>query len=167
AGLALTNAKLDKFGRTVLNRVFRSGGDEVVLGAGITDPAMCDQTCSQVYILDGQPARFSPDWTLSIDATYEFNLGNAGTLVPGVLLYHSDEYKTTNIPYFFTHQDAYTTIDLRATWHNADDTLSVQGFVLNATDETVQIGSDQFSQGRIVADFNNPLIWGVRVAYNF
>ena len=167
AGLALTNAKLDKFGRTVLNRVFRSGGDDVVLGAGITDPAMCDQTCSQVYVLDGQPARFSPDWTLSIDATYEFNLGNAGTLVPGVLLYHSDDYKTTNIPYFFTHQDAYTTIDLRTTWYNADDTLSVQGFVLNASDETVQIGSDQFSQGRVVADFNNPRIWGVRVAYNF
>ena len=167
AGLALTNAKLDKFGRTVLNRVFRSGGDDVVLGAGITDPAMCDQTCSQVYILDGQSARFSPDWTLSVDASYEFNLGNSGTLVPGVLLYHSDDYTTTNIPYFFTHQDAYTTIDLRATWYNAADTLSVQGFVLNASDETVQIGSDQFSQGRVVADFNSPRIWGVRVAYNF
>ena len=167
AGLALTDAKLDEFGRTVLNRVFRSGGDEVVLGAGITDPAMCDQTCSQVYILDGQKARFSPSWTATVDATYTFDLGDMGTLVPGILIYHSDNYKTTNIPYFFTRQSAYTTYDLRVTWNASDSPLSAQAFILNASDETVQIGSDQFSQGRVVADYNNPRIWGVRLNYNF
>ncbi len=167
AGLALTDAELDSFGRSVLNRVFRAGGDDVVLGANITDPADCDQTCSQVYILDGLPARFSPDWTLSVDATYEFDLGEAGRLVPGILMYHSDDYKTTNIPYFFAFQDAYTTYDLRATWFAADMPISVQAFVLNATDEIVQIGSDQFSQGRAIADFNNPRTWGIRLSYNF
>ncbi len=163
AGFSLNDSELDKFGRSVLNRVFRDGGDQEI---GTADP--CDQTCSQVYVLDGQPARFSPDWTLSVDASYDFDLGGAGSLVPGIFVYHSDDYKTTNIPYFFSFQDAYTTVDLRATWYAPDDRpISVQAFVLNATDETVQIGSDQFSQGRAIADFNNPRTWGIRLAYNF
>lgn len=166
-GLALTDAELDEFGRTVLNRVFRAGGDDVVLGAGITDAANCDETCSQVYVLDGQPARFSPDYTLSINATYEFDLGEMGRIVPGVLIYHSDDYSTTNVPYFFAQQDAYTTVDLRATWYAENQPISIQAFVLNATDEEVQVGSDQFSQGRVVSDYNSPRIWGARLSYNF
>jgi len=161
AGLALNDSELKDFERGVLNRVFHDGGD-VELG---TQP--CDQTCSQLYILDGQDARFSPDYTLSIDASYEFDMGEYGTLVPGVYLYMSDDYKTTNIPYFFTKQDSYETWDVRATWYLENLPLSVQAFVLNASDETVQVGGDQFSQGRAVADFNNPRTWGVRLAYNF
>jgi iron complex outermembrane receptor protein len=145
----------------VLNRVFHSGGDVEI---GTVDP--CDQTCSQVYYLDGKDARFSPDYTLSVNATYEFELAG-GSLVPGVYMYHSDEYKTTNIEYFFTRQDAYTTWDLRATWTSESSPLSIQAYVLNATDEIVQVGGDQFSQGRAVADFNNPRTWGVRLGYNF
>lgn len=167
AGISLLDAKLDNFGRSVLNRVFRSGGDDVVLGAGITDPADCDQTCSQVYRLDGEDARFSPDYTIQVDASYRFDLGALGTLTPGIYVYASDDYKTTNIPYFFTQQDSYVTYDLRATWEAANMPLSAQAFVLNAGDETYQVGGDQFSQGRAVADFNNPRMWGVRLSYNF
>ena len=167
AGISLLDSTLDKFGRSVLNRVFRSGGDDIVLGDGITDPADCDQTCAQVYRLNGQDARFSPDYTVQIDANYTFDMGEAGTLIPGIYLYASDDYKTTNIPYFFTHQDSYVAYDLRATWYSADSPLSVQGFILNASDETYQVGGDQYSQGRAVADFNNPRTWGVRVSYNF
>ena len=159
-GLALSSTELTRFERGILNRVFHSGGDEE-LG---TQP--CDQNCSQLYILDGKDARFSPDYTLSLDASYEFSMAG-GRMVPGVFLYHSDNYKTTNVEYFFTKQKAYTTMDLRATWYSDSTPLSVQGYVLNATDETVQVGGDQFSQGRAVADFNSPRTWGVRLAYNF
>ncbi len=167
AGLSLLDATLDKFGRSVLNRVFRDGGDDVILGAGIPDEASCDHTCSQVYRLNGQDARFSPDYTLQVDASYRFEMGSAGTLTPGIYLYASDDYKTTNIPYFFTQQDSYVTYDLRATWRAADMPLTAQLFILNAGDETYQIGGDQYSQGRAVADFNNPRTWGIRLSYNF
>ena len=167
AGLSLLDATLDKFGRSVLNRVFRDGGDDIQLGSGITDPANCDQTCSQIYRLDGEDARFSPDYTFQLDASYRFDMGGAGTLTPGIYLYASDDYKTTNIPYFFTQQDSYVTYDLRATWEAADMPIAVQGFILNAGDETYQVGGDQFSEGRAVADFNNPRTWGIRVSYNF
>ena len=161
AGLALQKSQLMDFGRSVLNRVFQDGGD---LEIG-TRP--CDQNCSQVYILDGKDARFAPDYTLSVDATYEFQMGERGRFIPGIYLSHSDNYKTTNIEYFFTKQDSYTTVDLRATWYSDSMPLTVQGFILNATDEIVQVGGDQYSQGRAVADFNNPRTWGVRLAYNF
>ncbi len=162
AGLALNDSELDEFGRSVLNRVFRSGGDQQIV---TVDP--CDHTCSQVYILDGKKARFSPSYTLALDVSYLFDLGNVGQIEPGVYLYRSDNYKTTNIEYFFTRQDAYLTLDLRATWRSAEMPLTLQAYVLNATDKTVQIGGDQYSQGRAVADFNNPRTWGVRVAWDF
>ena len=161
AGVALNDSELKNFGRSVLNRVFHSGGDQEI---GTATP--CDQTCSQVYVLDGKDARFSPDITVSLDASYRYDMFG-GSFVPGVFLYHSSEYKTTNIEYFFTHQASYVTADLRASWYSDDSPFSVQAFVLNATDRIVQVGGDQFSQGRAVADFNNPRTWGIRLGYNF
>jgi iron complex outermembrane receptor protein len=163
SGFAYNDSELKEFSRTVLNRVFRDGGDFEI---GTDEPHGSGN--SQVYILDGQEARFSPDWTLYVDASYVFDMGSAGQLVPGVYIYHSDDYKTTNIPYFFSFQDAYTTLDLRLTWRQANGgNWSVQGFITNATDEVVQIGSDQFSEGRAIADFNKPRTWGVTARYNF
>jgi hypothetical protein len=146
----------------VSNRVFRAGGDQEI-GSG--PPG--DSGNSQVYILDGQAARFSPDWTLAVDASYTFELGSKGRLVPGVYLYASDDYKTTNIPYFFTQQDSFMTTDVRLTWYQDQGPWSVQGYVTNLTDEVVQVGGDQYSEGRAVADFNRPRMWGVTARYNF
>jgi iron complex outermembrane receptor protein len=162
AALSLLDAELDDFSRTVSNRVFRAGGDEEI-GSG--PPG--DSNNSQVYYLSGQAARFSPDWTLAVDASYAFDLGGMGRLVPGVYIYASDSYKTTNVPYFFTYQSSYTTVDLRMTWYQSQGPWSAQAYMTNATDETIQIGGDQFSEGRAVADFNAPRRWGVAVRYNF
>jgi iron complex outermembrane receptor protein len=162
SGLGLNDSELKDFSRSVLNRVFRDGGDYEI---GPGEPHSPEN--SQVYELSGQDARFSPDWTLYVDASYTFFGGRMGDWIPGVYIYHSDDYKTTNIPYFFSHQDAYTTLDFRLTWRQDQGPWSVRAYVNNATDETVQIGSDQFSEGRAVADFNRPRTYGVRVSYNF
>lgn len=162
SGFGYTDTELKDFSRTVLNRVFRAGGD-FEIGSG--PPG--DPNNSQVFILDGKDARFSPSWTFYLDTSYTIDMGGRGRLVPGMYLYASDDYKTTNIEYFFTHQDSYATLDLRLTWHQDQGPWSVRGFVSNATDETVQVGSDQFSEGRAVADFNRPRTYGVSVRYNF
>jgi len=162
SGLAFNNSELKDFSRTVLNRVFRDGGDFEI---GTEEPH--SSANSQVYILDGDDARFSPDWTLFVDAAYTYEMGSKGRLVPGAYIYYSDDYKTTNIPYFFSFQDSYTTVDLRLTWYQDNGNWSVRGYVNNATDEVVQVGSDQFSEGRAIADFNRPRTWGVTVRYNF
>jgi hypothetical protein len=162
SGLGINDSELKDFSRTVLNRVFRDGGDFEIGNGPVGDSGN-----SQVYILDGQRARFSPEWTFFLDMAYTFEMGSWGRLVPGFYFYASDDYKTTNIPYFFSHQDQYATLDLRLTWHADRGPWSVQAFVKNATNETVQVGSDQFSEGRAIADFNNPRIWGVSARYNF
>ena len=69
AGLALNNSELKNFGRSVLNRVFNAGGDQEI---GTAVP--CDESCSQVYVLDGKDARFSPAYTLAVNATYDIEL---------------------------------------------------------------------------------------------
>jgi iron complex outermembrane receptor protein len=162
AGLSWNDAELKDFSRTVSNRVFRAGGDAEI-GSG--PPG--DANNSQVYYLDGLQARFSPDWTAAVDVTYTFDLDDLGSLVPGAYIYASDGYKTTNIPYFFSFQDSYATVDLRLNWYQAQGPWSAQLFVTNATDETVQVGSDQFSEGRAIADFNKPRQYGVSIRYNF
>jgi iron complex outermembrane receptor protein len=167
AGFSLADATLGTFSRTVLNRVFRDGGDFEIRDPLLPVGAPCAQTCSQLYVLDGKEAAFAPDYTLSLDVSYDIELGNAGRLVPGIYLYYTDDYKTTNVEYFFTKQDAAASLDLRATWYSKSMPLSVQAFIKNVTDETIQVGGDQFSQGRAVADFNDPRAWGIRMSYNF
>ena len=167
AGLSLNDSELENFNQSILNRIFRDGGDAELRPGSLPPGAPCDQNCSQIYYLDGKTARFSPDYTFALDVSYEFGLGDWGRLVPGIYVYSSGDYKTTNIEYFFTQQDAYTSVDLRATWYAQDWPLSVQAFMLNATDEEYLIGGDQFSQGRAIADFSDPRTWGVRVAWNF
>lgn len=162
SGVSWNDSELKDFSRTVLNRVFRDGGDFEIGNGPVGDSGN-----SQVYILDGQTPRFSPSWTFFTDVAYTFDMGSRGRLVPGMYFYASEEYKTTNIPYFFSRQGAYATLDLRMTWHQAQGPLSVRLYVNNVTDKTVQIGSDQFSEGRAIADFNRPLTWGVSARYNF
>jgi iron complex outermembrane receptor protein len=162
ASLALNDSELKDFSRSVSNRVFRAGGDAEIGG---NPPG--DSGNSQIYYLDGKPARFSPDYTLSVDASYRFDLGARGTITPGINFYASDKYQTTNIPYFFTRQDSYTLTDARITWEQADGPWTVRAYITNLGDEIVQVGGDQFSEGRAVADFNRPRSYGVTARYNF
>jgi iron complex outermembrane receptor protein len=167
AGLALQDTELDNFSQGILNRIFRDGGDAEIRPASLPANQPCNQTCTQVYYLDGKDARFSPDYTLALDVSYEFQLGEMGRIVPGMYLYNSGSYKTTNIEYFFTQQSAYTSLDLRATWYASKWPVAVQAYVLNATDEEYLIGGDQFSQGRAIADYSDPRMWGIRLSWNF
>jgi iron complex outermembrane receptor protein len=153
AGLSIDRSELGDF--TEQESRFQEGGDST------------DSNGNRYYILDGQDARFSPDYTLTVGATYDFDLGSMGTIVPGAFIYHSDDYKTQNVPYFFAYQDAFTTVDLRVTWYMADHPLSVQAFMRNATDETYLTETTVFSASRAMADYSIPRTWGVRVGYNF
>jgi iron complex outermembrane receptor protein len=119
------------------------------------------------FDLEGDETPFSPEYTMNLGVSYQFALGNMGSLVPGIFVYYSDDYRTFSAPYAWAQQDSYTTVDLSATWYSPSDGFSVQAFVNNATDEDVITGSDSYSGNRAVVDFNNPRVWGVRAAYNF
>ena len=119
------------------------------------------------FDLNGQDTPFSPDFTINLGLTYQWELSNGSHLVPGLFVYYSDDYRTFSAPYAWAHQGSYTTLDLFATWYSPSDKFSIQGFVNNATNEDVITGSDSFSGARAVVDFNDPRQWGFRFAYNF
>lgn len=119
------------------------------------------------FNLDGQDTPFSPDFTMNFGLTYQGELDNGAHLVPGIFVYYSDDYSTFSAPYAWAHQDAYTTIDLFATWYSPTDIFSIQAFINNLTDKDVITGSDSFSGARAVVDFNDPRTYGIRFAYNF
>ncbi len=153
AGLALDDSELDKFSEGESR--FSEGGD-------ITDAGG-----NRAYILDGKKPRFSPDYTLNLGLSYDMDLGEAGMLTPGAFIYHTDDYKTQNVEYFFAEQDSYTTVDLRVTWVDVNQQWNVQGYVKNATDEEYLTETTVFSGARAFGDYGNPRTYGVRLGYNF
>lgn len=152
-GLSLDDSELQDF--TEGESRFSEGGDATD-GAG-----------NRFYILDGAKPRFTPDYTLSFGITYDVNLGDKGTLVPGAYLYHTDDYKTQNVEYFFAQQDAYTTIDLRLSWMPGDGAFSAMAYVKNLTEEEYLTETTVFSGARAFADFAVPRTYGIRLGYQF
>ncbi|RMA78784.1 TonB-dependent receptor [Umboniibacter marinipuniceus] len=153
AGVSFDFSELDEFSEQ------ESRFDE----GGTLDPVSGDR----FHYLQGKDARFSPDYTIALGASYSIPMGSMGELVPGAFLYHSADYKTQNVEYFFAKQEAYTTLDLRATWYTPLDDVSVQAYAKNVTEEVYLTETTVFSRGRAMGDYNAPRTFGVRVAYNF
>lgn len=142
---------------------YRPGGHRGDWLRSDTDEVIATPT----YDLSGKEASFSPAYIVNIDASYLFDLGGLGALIPGATLYHQADFKTMNHEYGFAEQDGYTTIDLRATWITPIENLEVKAYVNNATDEVYKVSQNAFSGGRIMADYGRQRMWGVRVGYNF
>jgi iron complex outermembrane receptor protein len=152
AGLSVDDSSFDNF--AVPESRFAEGGDIEIEG-------------SRFHVLDGKSTRFAPDFTLTLDASWDIGLDNGSSISPGILMYHSDDYKTHNVGYFFSFQDAYTTFDARLIWRSADSPLSVQAYVKNLTEEDVVTETTVFSGNRAMVDYNAPRTYGVRVGWNF
>ncbi|KUJ84491.1 MULTISPECIES: TonB-dependent receptor [Microbulbifer] len=174
AGLVLDDTTLDEYALTESRffegpyneeggyypvRVGRSGW----FADGDTDRPVAPPT----YILDGKEAAFSPGYIVNLDVAYMVDLGDMGTLTPGITLYHQADYKTMNEDFPFSRQDGYTTVDLRATWETPVENLAVKAYVNNATDELYKVSQNVFSNGRIMADYGRQRTAGIRVGYNF
>jgi len=119
------------------------------------------------FIMDGKKTAYSPDLTLNLGASYYVDLGAMGSITPSAFLFYSSSYRATNAPFFWSVQQAYTTLDATLTWASQDGKLTVRGFVNNATDKAVMTSASVFSKGRAMADYSTPRHIGVRVGYNF
>jgi iron complex outermembrane receptor protein len=119
------------------------------------------------YDLSGKKASYSPEYIVNLDVSYYLDLADMGSVIPGVTLYHQDEFKTMNEEFAFAKEDGYTTIDMRVVWETPVENLSVKFYVNNLTDELYKVSQNVFSGGRIMADYGRQRIWGLRVGYNF
>ena len=120
-----------------------------------------------VYVMDGKPTAYSPDMTIGLGISYDFDMGSKGTLTPYVNAYHNSGYWTNRAPVFFGEQTAYTELDLSLGWTSADSVYTASLWVNNATDELIQTYTEIYSRARVAYDYQAPRAWGVRFGYNF
>jgi iron complex outermembrane receptor protein len=113
----------------------------------------------------------TPSKTFSAGAQYDWQLGDAGSLVlRGDYRWQDDiSFQAANNPNDI--QEAYGLVDVRATWNSPSKSFMVAGFVRNLTDEDYYTSlSDQRFGGALGVSLGNPAPgrdWGVEVGYRF
>lgn len=119
--------------------------------------------------LNGEVTPWSPEVTLSLSASYRFDLGDNGSLTPYLQSYYSDEYFTSNIigPDPTQLQDSFTKTDIRLTWESVEGKYSVEAFVENLEDEAVLARGNNNSDGLVQTGFLFPRNAGVRIRTKF
>ena len=140
------------YGDFVLPNVYQEGG--VTIGGD-----------ENVFQLDGLQVQHSPDFTATLLASHTIALGNAGTLVPAIALYHSSDYRVDESPWFYGNQEAFTRTDLSVTWISANRDWSARLWVENLEDEAILLKATRYNGGLAVTDYANPRMWGLTVGY--
>jgi iron complex outermembrane receptor protein len=119
--------------------------------------------------LSGRPAVFAPDWTVSFDASYRWDLGRLGSLEPGVGFYWADKQI---LRVFATPpgdiQPAYDTVDLRLLYRPPAASWSIEAFADNVGDTKYKLFSTAGSlTGNVDVGYAPPRTYGIKVAVDF
>ena len=119
--------------------------------------------------VSGETTPWSPELTLNVSGDYIIELGENGTITPGISIYYSDDYFTSNLysPDPNQLQDAYTKTDLKVRWDSASGMYSVEGFVENAGDEAVLARGNNNSSDVVQTGYLYPRNYGVRLKARF
>lgn len=119
--------------------------------------------------LDGQTTPWSPDTTITLTASYRFDLGSNGSLTPYIQVYSSDEYFTSNTFGLDPNQlqDSFTKTDIRLTWEDVDGKYSVEAFVENIEDEAVLARGNNNGDDLVQTGFLFPRNAGIRLRAKF
>ena len=123
--------------------------------------------------LDGMTPALSPEWTASLQVSYDFDLPGGSRLTPLVQMQYSDEYYSYDINVDGNLQESYSMVDARLSWVSSNQNIMVEGYVLNIGEEEVLTRSVMSNPGdfpdlaSIQSSWNNPRIWGVSARYSF
>ncbi len=119
------------------------------------------------FQLDGWQVQQSPDFTVTLLGSYTINLADLGTVRPAVTFYYSDDYRTSDQPWFYGNQDSYTRTDLSLTWASPGGDWSVRGFVHNVEDEAVLLRSTRYGGDLAITDYGAPRTFGATLNYRY
>ncbi|MCU0728658.1 MAG: TonB-dependent receptor [Sphingopyxis sp.] len=144
-------------------RVFAPGYNcGVVPGTGGTgQPAVafgCDLT--------GNKIPHSPEWTGAVSASYDIDLGSAGTLTPFVAANFSSSFFGQPVNSRLDRQEGFVKLDLRLTWAPTE-TLSFQAFLTNVTNEATSTRFVYGGGGALQASYAPPRQWGLTGRFRF
>ena len=116
--------------------------------------------------LKGNKIAHSPEYSGSVSAQYDIDLGSAGRLSPYVQLNYSGAFFGQAINSILDRQKAFTKLDLRLTWE-FNDSFSLQGFVTNVTNKATATRFVYGGGGNLQASYAPPRLWGVRGSVKF
>ena len=144
--------------------------DELDFSLG--DPSCADPSVGGPGFLDltGNDLEDSPSFKLSLLTSYEFDLGEMGTITPVVSFTWTDDYFRR--PFNrddYDKVDAYTRTDFRLMWRSVDEQYGVELFVQNIEDETVYARTIAVELPTSVTGFGllPPRVYGIRFSYHW
>jgi iron complex outermembrane receptor protein len=125
--------------------------------------AFCFDYSPYFITLSGSQNLFSPELTYNLGIDYAFQLGNGGTLTPGLTFNHADEAFSSILQfpgdlYYTTEQRDLVNFNLT---YERDD-WTVQFFGTNITDEVFIEGAPG---GSVL--YGDPEVWGFRARMDF
>lgn len=124
--------------------------------------------------LDGWTPALTPNYSVSLQAGYVFDLGGGNYLTPMFQTALVGEYWAFDFNVPGSEQGNYTKTDLRLRWENDDHGFNVEAFVENIEDEAVLTRAVIFSPSQadvptasIQANYADPLTWGIKIGADF
>ena len=152
AGLSIMNSEHRTF---FIDKGFTEfGGSDLAATGGLVD-------------LRGTAPPWAPDATLSLSASYDYDLGGMGTLTPFLQVYYSSDYNTDDlVTYAGQRQEDYSKTDFRLFWSSADGRFGAEAFVENIEDIEV-LGRTNRSFQNVETSYLHPRNYGVKFSYNY
>ncbi len=116
--------------------------------------------------LSGNRIPYSPEYSGSVYAQYDLDLGSAGTLTPFAQLTFSGAWFGQPINSVLDRQPAWAKLDLRLTW-DINDAVSIAGFINNVTDKATSTRFVYGGGGALQASYAPPRLWGLSGSFRF
>ncbi len=125
----------------------------------------------QVGFIDvaGETPGWSPEFTITLTGSYDFDLGSNGTVTPYLQFFSSDGYNTGNLLSIDPNhdQDSFTKTDLRIAWRSTDDRYGVEAFVENIEDEAVLGRGNNGGDDNVQTGYLYPRNYGIKFTMNW
>ncbi|MDX9996933.1 MAG: TonB-dependent receptor [Phenylobacterium sp.] len=119
--------------------------------------------------LTGNELPTAPEWTVSIGAQYEWQIGNWSATLRGDYYWQAESMMRYNNA-FFDHIDAWQNVNASLTFENPDLGLTVQAYVRNLLDDDTIVGFD-IADENLGATRNifllDPRLYGIAVTKRF
>lgn len=161
--IALLNSEYGEFGFGNIYQAY-SGDLPVIGGTPVTINGR-ETILGGVIQLDGETTPWSPDLTFNLNGSYEFDLGDQGTITPSIQIAYSDSYNVAgNFPIDPAgDQDSFTKTDFRLAWDSLDREYHVEIYVENIEDEAVNARLNVGGNDHTQTSYLYPRNWGIRV----
>ena len=125
-----------------------------------------DPVTGLIQNLSDATMRAAPEFSTTLIAEYEFNVGNSFTLTPRIMFNHEGEVKLRHLEDPGALQEPNNRIDLSLSLMPESERWSVEAFVLNLEDEVAITGAGINGDNTRALSFRAPRTYGVRVHMN-